>query len=95
MLTELSRKLESKKFKLPLTLQKLILEQVSKDARLVIPTNDLPINSRDPDDNNVLQVALFVKANFIITGDRDLLDLKEVGGVTIINPSDFYQRYIA
>jgi len=95
LVDELTKKLKSKKFKLPLLLQEIILEQVSKDARLVIPTNDLPTNSRDPDDNNVLQVALFVKANFIITGDCDLLDLKEVGGVTIINPSDFYERYIA
>ena len=95
MLAELFRKLESRKFKLPLTLQKSILEQVTKDAKLVFPTNDLPTDSRDPDDNNVLQIALFVKANFIITGDRDLLDLKEVGGVTIISPSDFHERYIA
>ena len=95
MLTELSEKLESKKFKLPPTLQKLIRQQVANDAQLVFPTNKLPTDSRDPDDNNVLQLALFVKANFIITGDRDLLDLKEVEGVMIIGPSDFYELYIA
>lgn len=95
LLNELANVLKRDKFNLPPDIQEAILLQVKSDAQLVFPTNELPTDSRDPDDNNVLQVAVFVKANFIITGDRDLLDLKEVGGVTIINPSYFYERYIA
>ncbi|MBC3788622.1 putative toxin-antitoxin system toxin component, PIN family [Spirosoma utsteinense] len=95
LLNELARVLRRDKFKLPLALQNAILAQVRSDAQLVLPTNDFPADSRDPDDNHVLQAALFVQADFIITGDRDLLDLGQVGGVTITNPASFYERYIA
>lgn len=64
ILDELTEKLTSKKFKLPVSLQEKILSQVNNDARIVYPTNDLPTNSRDPDDNNVLQITLFVNADF-------------------------------
>lgn len=90
-----SRNIRKRKIQAPVGFAKAILSQVRADAQLVFPTNDLPTDSRDPDDNNVLQVALFMKANFIITGDHDLLDLKEIEGVTIINPSTFYERYIS
>jgi putative PIN family toxin of toxin-antitoxin system len=95
LLNELVEIVAREKFKLPLTLRNAILAQVRADAQLVFPTNNLPTDSRDPDDNNVLQIALFVKADFIITGDRDLLDLQEIEGVKIINPSGFYEKYMA
>ncbi|NDU93876.1 putative toxin-antitoxin system toxin component, PIN family [Spirosoma terrae] len=94
MLAELSEKLESKKFRLPLTLQETILVQVREDVQLVYPTNEMPNYSRDPDDNNVLRLALFIKANFIITGDRDLLDLGQVEKTEIISPKLFFERYM-
>ncbi|SOD88724.1 putative toxin-antitoxin system toxin component, PIN family [Spirosoma fluviale] len=94
LLNELAEILKREKFKLPLSLQVAILQQVRIDAQLVNPTNNLPTDSRDPDDNNVLQVALFVKADFIITGDRDLLDLKQVIDTVMISPATFYERYI-
>lgn len=94
LVNELAKVLKRDKFNLPLALQEAIIFQVKSDAQLVFPTNDLPTDSRDPDDNNVLQAALFVKADFIITGDRDLLDLAQIGGVMITNPASFYERYI-
>lgn len=95
ILTELSEKLGSKKFKLPLALQELIVKQVTQDAQLVFPTNELPTDSRDPDDNNVLQVALFIEADFLVMGDRDLLVLERINTTEIINPGQFFEQYIA
>ncbi|GAB2599751.1 putative toxin-antitoxin system toxin component, PIN family [Spirosoma areae] len=94
MLEELTGILRGAKFKLPLSLQEDILLQVRADAQIVSPTNDLPTDSRDPDDNNVLQVALFIEANFLITGDRDLLDLENVSNTKIISPKTFFDRYM-
>lgn len=46
---------------------------------------------RDPDDDFVLAGAFAAKADCLITGDEDLLVLKEYKGVRIINPSDFWR----
>jgi predicted nucleic acid-binding protein len=48
---------------------------------------------RDPDDNRVLECALDGHVEYIITGDKDLLDLGEFQGMRIINVSDFLQIY--
>lgn len=44
---------------------------------------------RDEDDNRVLECALEGKANFILTGDRDLLDLPPIEGLAILAPDAF------
>ncbi len=96
ILTELQGVLSRSKFKLPQHLQDAILNQVRLDFQILNPTNDLPTDSLDPDDNNVLQAALFVDADFIITGySKHLLPLKRVSNTEIISPREFYERYIA
>ena len=45
--------------------------------------------SRDPDDDRVIAGALAAKADFIVTGDVDLLTLGEVDGVRVVTVSDF------
>ena len=44
---------------------------------------------RDPEDDNVLAAAIEGKCDCIITGDKDLLILKQYEGVDILSPSDF------
>ena len=46
---------------------------------------------RDRDDDNVLAAALEAKADCIVTGDKDLLILKNFRGIKIISPSDFWE----
>ena len=57
--------------------------------RLVTPTNPLPTLCRDPDDNHVLQLAEFVQADYLITGDKDLLVLDPFGTCRILSPKVF------
>ncbi len=54
---------------------------------------DTPI-CRDEDDDNILAIAVTGNCDLIITGDKDLLVLKQFGKVEIISPSDFqtYER---
>lgn len=47
--------------------------------------------SRDRDDDGILALAFMVDADVIITGDKDLLDLKVFKGISIIRPVDFWQ----
>ena len=44
---------------------------------------------RDPKDNKFLELAQTVKAHYLITGDKDLLDLKQFGETKILKPSEF------
>lgn len=47
---------------------------------------------RDPKDDMYLELALSGKANAIITGDKDLLDLHPFRGIDIITPKEFIDR---
>jgi len=48
---------------------------------------------RDPDDNKYLACAVDGDADFIVSGDRDLLVLKEFIGIPILTPRQFLERY--
>lgn len=49
----------------------------------------VPTVCRDPDDNEVLAVAVCARAACIVTGDRDLLDIGTYEGVAIMSPAAF------
>jgi len=43
----------------------------------------------DPTDNRILEYALAADAGYLITGDKDLLDLKSYRSIKILTPRDF------
>ena len=45
---------------------------------------------RDPNDNQVLADALVNKIEILITGDKDLLELKKYKGIKIISPKAYW-----
>jgi len=45
---------------------------------------------RDSDDDQVLADAIINKIDIIITGDKDLLDLKTHKGIRIIHPNEYW-----
>lgn len=61
---------------------------------IIEPKNSIAMIKRDPDDNRVLEAAVEGKCDFIVTGDRDLLELKVYQGIKILNPKDFLERII-
>lgn len=82
------------------TLQKPKLQRyVSTERRNVLlkymttcPTSiidEQTIRCRDPKDNFLLSLAQTVQADFLITGDNDLLVLKQHFGTVIISFNDF------
>ena len=52
----------------------------------------LPV-CRDPDDDAVLACALAAQADLIVSGDEDLLILKEFQHIPIITPAQAMQRF--
>ena len=58
----------------------------------VVRTQSLPSPvSRDPDDDNIIATAISGACALIITGDKDLLDLKKTGDILIVSPDQFWQ----
>lgn len=48
--------------------------------------------SRDPKDDKFLDAAVNGRANVLVTGDRDLLDLNPFRGVAIVTPAEYLAR---
>ena len=46
---------------------------------------------RDPDDNKIIAAAAYGRADYIITRDKDLLDLKGYEKIEIITPEKFME----
>jgi putative PIN family toxin of toxin-antitoxin system len=60
-------------------------------AERVFPTIRVEL-CRDPDDNRVLECAVAGGAQYLVTGDRDLLDMPPAFPFTILKVADFLQR---
>lgn len=50
--------------------------------------------ARDPKDQHILALCQVGKAEFLITGDKDLLELEHFLETQIISPQDFRQRVL-
>ncbi len=66
-----------------------IIEAFSSQILLVVPEVAVGAVERDPDDDNVVGTAVAGNCDLIITGDRDLLDLKRFGQIVIMAPREF------
>lgn len=64
-----------------------ILEDYRRLATLTRPAPLEKAWSRDPDDDHVIACALAARADFLVTGDDDLLALDKVEGVAILSVS--------
>jgi len=60
-------------------------------SELVELPEEIPPISRDPDDDRVIACAVVGRADGIVSGDRDLLDLREVGGIPILTAAQFLE----
>jgi uncharacterized protein len=80
------------KFKVPEERVAQIIHYLRDECTLIAPT-DVPDDScRDPDDLMVLGTAVAARADVIVTGDRDLLDLKRFQQIDIVSPRAMYER---
>lgn len=65
------------------------LESVRVVAIMVQALPEIHVIRRDPKDDKILACALTTQANYIVTRDKDLLDLNNYHGTQIITPEDF------
>lgn len=88
LIDELANTLARKKFAKRIALQGTDIDTLIEDylglAELVVPAS-VPRICRDPDDDHVIACAIAARADIIVSGDRDLLDLKRHGDIRIVS----------
>lgn len=68
-------------------LQEIIREMA--DVSFIVPGRIKIEMVRDPDDDKIISAALEGQADYIVSRDKDLLDLEEYQGIKIITPEKF------
>ena len=58
----------------------------------MVEISGIIIACRDPKDDKLLELAVSGDADFLVTGDKDLLVLNPFRGVEIITPRDFLDK---
>lgn len=62
--------------------------------KIIVPSNYGKINDcRDAKDNMILEAAVYGNADFIITGDEDLLTLNPYRWIKILSPVTFIKQF--
>jgi len=70
-----------------------VLDQIAT-AEHVTPVGALPVVVRDPKDEKLLACALHGRADYLVSGDRDLLELDgnlALGMLRILTARDFVE----
>ena len=90
LMEELRGKLDQK-LKLPPETIEEILDLYTKNSRKVIPAHLDARACRDPKDIPVIGTCVSGTADFLVSGDKDLLVLKAFGSIRIVTPREFYE----
>ncbi len=93
-ITELIEVINRRKFDKYLTMEEReeFLESLLVRAELIEVSEELKI-CRDPKDDKFLNLASSGGANYIVTGDDDLLILRAYCGTQIMNAKDFLELF--
>ena len=72
-----------------------LLSLFAKSFNILFTAKTLEIKAvqDDPEDDKFIECAVALKAEAIITGDRDLLELEEYKGIKIITPRQFLRYH--
>ncbi|MEA3359743.1 MAG: putative toxin-antitoxin system toxin component, PIN family [Thermodesulfobacteriota bacterium] len=88
LLDEILRNLRQK-IKLPIGIVEDIGTLLREHASIVSPIPLAADICRDPDDIKILGLAIATNADYIVTGDKDLLILEKFQGIPILTPRSF------
>jgi putative PIN family toxin of toxin-antitoxin system len=70
--------------------KEIALALIAEAAVDIVHPSEIPAGAcRDSDDDNVLACAVKAAAEYLVTGDKDLLRMKTFKGIRIITPRDF------
>ncbi|MBU3979519.1 putative toxin-antitoxin system toxin component, PIN family, partial [Patescibacteria group bacterium] len=87
---EIVNKLRNK-FKVSQKFINTLLIDLNEHTKKFIPQAKISL-ARDPKDNFLLELAEEAKANFLITGDKDLLTIKKYNQTKIVSSTEYLNR---
>ncbi len=93
ILLELSDKLKNK-FHWDKEQIVITIKSIAKLCVVITPKRKLQIVKKDKSDNKIIEAAVEENADFIVTGDKHLLDIKKYQNIHIIAPSQFLSLYL-
>ena len=88
IIDEIIRVLKDFKIRLPDDILKELINLIIKNSIFVKPKERFNV-SIDKGDNKFIDAAFEANADYIISQDKDLLNLKEFKNIKIINPKEF------
>lgn len=92
ILFDLSQTLKGKKFKLSdLEVDQIVKDVLSYTSPVEEPALHLP-GLRDPKDHFVCSWAIKSQANYLITGDKDLLIMEKIRKIKIVSAREFLEK---
>jgi uncharacterized protein len=89
ILEEIKRILVSK-IRIPVSKASTIIHYLEKQTSIIVPEHKIVPDLRDPNDQMIMATALSGGADYLITGDKDMLILKKVKRTVILLPRDFW-----
>lgn len=89
LLSEIKRVLAYPKFSFNQDEIDEFISIVIETAEIVESRIIIDFISKDPSDNRLLECAVTADCNYIISGDKHLLELKEFGNIKILSPDEF------
>ena len=89
---EYTKKINQKILKPKYRLDKALREKFFSNLQSFESVSDLKV-CRDPDDDKFINCAIDAKAIYIVSGDNDLLTIKNFAGVEIVTAREFYDKY--
>ena len=91
ILSEVAEKLVTK-IHLPQSIVEEILQFLKEHAQIVKPEMIESFILKDKKDIPIIGTALSGNAQFLITGDKELLSLREYRNIEILSPREFWER---
>ena len=91
IIKELQDVLQRPKFGLRVQFVHNTIAELTSIAEWVVPTKHHQLVDDDPSDNLVLDCAAAAEADYLVTGDDHLLQLKKCGSVKIVNSQQFVE----
>lgn len=80
-----------KKFSMPRSQVRDILNYLDTFEKCKYSGEESPLELIDKDDEKVLALAIKSNSDVLVTGDKDLLDIRENVNQKILNPREFLQ----
>lgn len=70
-----------------------ILKEIVETSLIVPGLVNVEVVKEDPDDDKFIAAAIEGQTDYIISGDKPLLNIKEYHGIKIISPADFIRAH--